>query len=459
MKIFFKLFISVVVILCISLSTFGYFLIINSFKNNVQMEVSQALEQFELIKFSINSNVSTLESRNKIVLESVIDNVLNGNIYTNLIGIYSSDKEKITSSFPENLEITEALEKVQSSNLIYKIKKMDDKYIFITSGYLKEDKEPLFLIIGKDITKIIIEYEQMKKIYMFIYFLIALIGIIIILILTLLIISPIKKINDLAKKIAKGDYKSRIKITSNDELGELGKSFNTMTEAIEKSFEQIKQTSIQKEEFVTNFAHELKTPLTSIIGYSDMICSKNLKPEQIKEYSQYIWNEGMRLESLSQKLMNLIMLNCQNFVFKELSVTEIFQDIIQTTKVMLDKNNITLDNKLDESDILVEYDLFKTLILNIIDNSRKANATKIFITGKKSLKNYEITISDNGCGIPKKDLNRITEAFFIVDKSRAQKQYSAGIGLALSEKIVKLHKGTLRFESELEKGTNVIITL
>lgn len=203
MKIFFKLFISVVVILCISLSTFGDFLIINSFKNNVQMEVSQALEQFELIKFSINSNVSTLESRNKIVLESVIDNVLNGNIYTNLIGIYSSDKEKITSSFPENLEITEALEKVQSSNLIYKIKKMDDKYIFITSGYLKEDKEPLFLIIGKDITKIIIEYEQMKKIYMFIYFLIALIGIIIILILTLLIISPIKKINDLAKKIAK----------------------------------------------------------------------------------------------------------------------------------------------------------------------------------------------------------------------------------------------------------------
>ena len=459
MKIFFKLFISVVVILCISLSTFGYFLIINSFKNNVQMEVSQALEQFELIKFSINSNVSTLESRNKIVLESVIDNVLNGNIYTNLIGIYSSDKEKITSSFPENLEITEALEKVQSSNLIYKIKKMDDKYIFITSGYLKEDKEPLFLIIGKDITKILTEYEQIKRIYIIIYYFIALISIIIVLILTLLIISPIKKVNDLAKKIANGDYKSRIKITSNDELGELGKSFNTMTEAIEKSFEQIKETSIQKEEFVANFAHELKTPLTSIIGYADMICLKNLKQEQAKEYAQYIWNEGMRLENLSQKLMNLIMLNCQNLIFEKVSVTEFFQDIKQSTKLMLDKNNIILDTKIDESDIFVEYDLFKTLILNIVDNSRKANATKIYITGKKSSENYEIIISDNGCGIPEKDLNRITEAFFIVDKSRAQKQYSAGIGLALADKIVKFHKGTLRFESKLEKGTKVIITL
>ena len=459
MKIFFKIFISVVVILCISLSTFGYFLIINSLKNTIQREVSQILEQFELVKFSINANVDTLASRNKIVLANVIDNVLNGNMYTNLVGIYSSDKEKITSSFPENFEVIDILDKVQTSNLIYKIKKMDNKYIFLTSGYLKEDKDPIFLIIGKDITKIITEYEQMKKIYMFVYYLIALIGIIIVLILTSLIISPIKKMNSLAKKIADGDYKSRIKITSNDELGELGTSFNTMTEAIEKSFEQIKQSSIQKEEFVTNFAHELKTPLTSIIGYSDMIYSKKLTNEQVKEYAQYIWNEGMRLESLSQKLMNLIMLNSQDFVFEELSVMEIFQDIIQTTKVMLDKNNIMLNIELEESYILVEYDLFKTLVLNIIDNSRKANATKIFITGKRHLENYEIVISDNGCGIPKKDLERITEAFFIVDKSRAQKQYSAGIGLALVDKIVKLHKGTLKFESELEKGTDVIITL
>lgn len=141
MKIFFKLFISVVIILCISLSTFGYFLIITSFKNTIQREVSQALEQFELIKFSINANVSSLASRNKIVLANVADDVLSGNIYTNLIGIYSSDKEKITSTFPEKLEVTEVLDKVQNSNLIYKIKKIDDKYIFVTSGYLKEDRK------------------------------------------------------------------------------------------------------------------------------------------------------------------------------------------------------------------------------------------------------------------------------------------------------------------------------
>ena len=309
MKIFFKLFVSVVLILCIALSTFGYLLIINAFQNNIQMEVSQTLEQFELIKFSIKSNVSTLYSGNEIALSNVINNALNRNIYTNLISIYSGNKEKITSSFPENIDITENLEKVESSNLVYEIKKIDDKYILITSGYLKEDKEPIYLIIGKDITEIIIKYEQMKKTYMFIYYFISLVSMLVILILTLLIITPIKKVNDLAKRIANGDYKSRIKITSNDELGELGKSFNTMTEAIEKSFEQIKETSIQKEEFVANFAHELKTPLTSIIGYADMICLKNLKQEQAKEYAQYIWNEGMRLENLSQKLMNLIMLN------------------------------------------------------------------------------------------------------------------------------------------------------
>ena len=123
MKIFFKLFISVVLVLCISLSTFGYFLIINSFQNTVQREVLQTSEQFELIKFSIESNISTLDFRNEIVLENVIKNALNGNIYTNLIGIYSSNKEKINSSFPENFQITEILEKVQNSSLAYKIKK------------------------------------------------------------------------------------------------------------------------------------------------------------------------------------------------------------------------------------------------------------------------------------------------------------------------------------------------
>ena len=97
------------------------------------MEVSQTLEQFELIKFSIKSNVSTLYSGNEIALSNVINNALNRNIYTNLISIYSGNKEKITSSFPENIDITENLEKVESSNLVYEIKKIDDKYILITS--------------------------------------------------------------------------------------------------------------------------------------------------------------------------------------------------------------------------------------------------------------------------------------------------------------------------------------
>lgn len=459
MKMFMKLFISVVVILCVSLSIFGYLLIIESFKSAIEREVSQASEQFNLIKFSIQSNSPTLISGNEIVLPNVIDKVLSGNLYANLISIYSSEKQKIISSFSEDFEVTDFLEKVQASNLVYEIRKLGDKYIFITAGYLKEDETPLYLIVGRDITKIISEYEQMKKTYMIIYCYISLISINVILILTLLIITPIKKVNNLAKKIAGGDYKSRIKVTSNDELGELGKSFNKMTEAIENSFEQIKKSSLQKEEFVANFAHELKTPLTSIIGYADMICSKDLEKGKIKEAAGYIWSEGMRLESLSQKLMNLILLNSQDFIFEELEVTEIFQDIVQTINPILIKNSIILNNEIEKDTILVEFDLFKTLILNIIDNARKANATQIFISGKIFLKKYEISITDNGDGIPEKDLERITEAFFVVDKSRAKKQYSAGIGLALADKIVALHKGTLKFESKLGEGTKVIITL
>ena len=180
----------------------------------------------------------------------------------------------------------------------------------------------------------------------------------------------------------------------------------------------------------------------------------------------------MRLESLSQKLMNLIMLNCQNFIFEELSVTEIFEDIIKTTKVMLDKNNITLNSELDESYILVEYDLFKTLFLNLIDNAVKAGASQICVTGTvekkciydtgkcdKNPSKYAVHFKDNGCGIPTNEIKKITEAFYMIDKSRSRKLHGAGLGLSLAQKIAEIHGSSLIIESDGKSGTKVTVYL
>ncbi|MDE7132771.1 MAG: ATP-binding protein, partial [Lachnospiraceae bacterium] len=105
----------------------------------------------------------------------------------------------------------------------------------------------------------------------------------------------------------------------------------------------------------------------------------------------------------------------------------------------------------------VEYDLFKTLFLNLVDNAVKAGAAEIRVTGSRYSAEYVIQVQDNGSGIPAQEIQRITEAFYMVDKSRSRKQHGAGIGLALAEKIAQIHGSTLEFESDGVSGTTVSI--
>lgn len=115
-----------------------------------------------------------------------------------------------------------------------------------------------------------------------------------------------------------------------------------MTEVLEDSIADLKQSVMQKEDFVANFAHELKTPLTLVIGYADMICQRDLSEKETKEAAQYILEEGLRLEALSLKLMDLIVLNRQEFILEQLPSEELLQGIVKTMLPILEENNIKL---------------------------------------------------------------------------------------------------------------------
>ena len=107
----------------------------------------------------------------------------------------------------------------------------------------------------------------------------------------------------------------------------------------------------------------------------------------------------------------------------------------------------------------MDYDLMKTVLLNLIDNARKAESSQIVLAGVCSGADYCISVSDDGTGIPGEELSRITEAFYMVDKSRSRKQHGAGLGLSLVSRIVELHQGELRIESTPGKGTRVSVIL
>jgi len=265
--------------------------------------------------------------------------------------------------------------------------------------------------------------------------------------------------NKTANRIAQGHYNKRLPVSSGDEIGELSNSFNSMADAIESKIHELVTSAQQKEDFVANFAHELKTPLTSVIGYADMLYQKTPTPEQVKEAAWYILNEGLRLESLSLKLMDLIVLNRRNFTLQEMRSDELFFDITGGLKPLLEEKKVNLVLDVCPADIMVEYDLFTTLLLNLIDNAIKAGCNRIEVSGKQKDNIYSISITDNGRGMSASEITRITEAFYTVDKSRSRKQHGAGLGLALAARIAEVHGTSLVFNSSEGVGTTVSIDL
>jgi signal transduction histidine kinase len=246
-------------------------------------------------------------------------------------------------------------------------------------------------------------------------------------------------------------------------VGQLAENFNQMAFAVEEKVQELSDSARQKEDFVANFAHELKTPLTSIIGYADRIYQKELPREEQKQAAWYIWNEGMRLESLSKKLMDLTVLNHKDFVLQELRADLLLLELETDVAYLMAEKGVTLACTAEAANIKVEYDLFKTLFLNLVDNSIKAGADHIMVTGtiksEELQSNYMIQVEDNGNGIPKEEIGRITEAFYMVDKSRSRKLHGAGIGLALVKKIAEIHGADLAFESDGKSETIVSISL
>ena len=266
---------------------------------------------------------------------------------------------------------------------------------------------------------------------------------------------PIEQLNRTAGRIAGGDFEKRAAYQGTDEIGELSRSFNRMTDRLVRQMEEKELEAKQKEDFTAAFAHELKTPLTSIIGYADMLNSYELTEQERGEAAYYIFSQGKRLESLSHKLLELVGMDRQELEFKKIQTKELEENIRDTMRIPFERKGIRGKIDLERGVILGDRDLLLSLLYNLLDNAVKAveEGGFILMKGRKLTQGYEIKVVDNGRGIPQEEIARITEAFYMVDKSRSRKEGGAGIGMALCQKIITLHQGELKIDSKLGEGT------
>jgi len=254
-------------------------------------------------------------------------------------------------------------------------------------------------------------------------------------------------LNRATKEVMKGNYQSEIIVLQNDEISDLIMSFNKMTKSL-------RSNEYLNKEFVRNFSHELKTPLSAIKGYADLIDDPNTSTEDIKDYAKIISNEANRLSSLSKNMLQVSLVDAQNIIAKNdtFNVAEQIRNVIQLMQLDWEKKNIELNIDMEEIEITSNeeftFQVWTNLISNAIRFSKDNSQIQIKLEELGDTIRFDII---NQGHILKEDQEKIFDLFYVAKESRTNQ--SSGVGLTLTKKIIKKLGGDISFTSENELVT------
>lgn len=278
---------------------------------------------------------------------------------------------------------------------------------------------------------------------------------------------PITKLINATSRVSEGKYNEKqVDYRHADELGELSHNFNIMQKTIDDHIAKLKEIAQRQQLFVSGLTHEIKTPLTSMMLHADTLLTTDLNVTETENSLKHIYEQCHWIERLTQKLLMLLTME-EKLIIEPVKLEKLFKDVSDNLSKRLTERNTPLVIECEINFLDVDYDLMKSLLINLIDNASKASqggqSIKLKAYRKKTLcKSSEIftciiEVSDSGHGIPKEEIEHVTEAFYMVDRSRSKKLGGSGLGLALVKSITDAHKAKLEIESELSKGTTVKI--
>ena len=336
------------------------------------------------------------------------------------------------------------------------------KNLLILSGVLTTEEDMVRMDMARDITGIFRERQSWQNIYQWVFLVMTAVCAVVSYSMAGILTRPLKRLSKTARQISGGQLSSRADVSGRDEVGLLAEDFNKMADHLEKTICMLREENESQERFIGSFSHELKTPMTSIIGYADLIRGGTLGAEEQAEAADYIVNEGKRLENLSMKLLNIMTVKYDRSAFVMASPAVIVQSAAERMTPLYRERNISLQYRTEEGECVLEPDLVCSLVLNLMDNAAKAlpeNGGCISVIQEMRLEGCRIFVRDNGRGIPEESIRHLTEAFYRVDRSRSRRAGGVGLGLALCREIADAHGGYLRFKSRLGTGTVVMAVL
>ena len=430
--------------------------------NSIERTASQSVNQNLLERYHLESNMVDAITRgeemtSEKIMESIEDLYGYMESHSEKVALYDENHEKIFSNF-DKMDGIELDELFNQETDMYVLRKLENQHYLFFSSYWSVNNEMIYIIHIYDVTAVYKERDRQMLDTIVADVIILSVASIFISIFSLFLTRPIHQLNEASKKIASGQIHERVSVKSKDEIGELANSFNQMAEQIEHKINSLSLSIQQKSDFMNGFTHELKTPMTAIMGYADLLRFKKCDAEVTSKALNYIYSEAKRLEMLSQKLMCLMSLSEERIELEKIAIQDFLEKVLQ--KIVLDEYELKLE--IEPAIVKADKELLEVVIRNLVENSRKAEPKERFILveGKRvGEKQYRISVIDTGKGIPKEHVERVTEDFYMVDKSRSRQNGGSGIGLSLCQKILEQHHTKLSIESEENQGTTVSFVL
>lgn len=474
MKLWQKIFLSSLFLIIAAVNIISVTILNNSHRLLLEREQTHAISEHEYFEASFsNSVVYSKLADEKIALTSgdirrIASEVVGGSGRTRDSAIFDSSGTVIAANGMDEL-----LDKITESSFINSIDSSGKKYSVSVYGtdsghkmavgsVITTEGMSYSIVTSSDISEIYImrnkQIDFVRKVSIISAGAISLI----LLITVLLMLNPLNRLNVYTKAIAGGNYRIRIRERGSQEFRELAQNMNIMADSIQVNAARLEKIAEDRQTFIANLSHEMKTPLTSILGFADILRIKKHVPDSERtEYAGVIVEETKRLRSLSGKLMGIVAMNGTEIEKRPVSLQSMINETKAALVPLIAKNDVRLECLSQDITINADEELFKSLLYNIIENAVKASPKNETVVLNAAM--YEgdavITITDHGIGMTPEVVKKAFEPFYMADKSRSRKAGGAGLGLALCRRIAELHSAKIEIASRPNEGTTIFITI
>jgi signal transduction histidine kinase len=266
---------------------------------------------------------------------------------------------------------------------------------------------------------------------------------------------PLKKMKSTALVLAEGDYTAKTGIVQDDEIGELAATIDILSERLDKASHESEILYKQRQDFITNISHELRTPVTVIRGSLEAICDGVVKdPAQVKEYNKQMLSESKGLERLVNDLLELSRLQNSDFKIEmhDINLCDVIRDAVRSASNMAKKKNIIIDYTEDRDILMIkgDYGRLRQMFMIVIDNAIKFSKDNSIIY--LSMKNNTVEVRDTGIGISREDMPFIFNRYYRIKTEK--NKTGTGLGLTIAQQIASRHNVEMSAESEPGTGTS-----